>query len=127
MEVSSSELVLWVTRGGFLLLSSNTPMRVYTASLGTEVNTFAPIPTDRSAFENTFYAKPGEHPDTPTLCSAPMVVLRRRAAEEGFELIEGTAAWAEPAGIVSQDAFEGLRDEILGQVKDALAAGPLGQ
>ena len=56
-----------------------------------------------------------------------MVVLRRRAAEEGFELIEGTAAWAEPAGIVSQDAFEGLRDEILGQVKDALAAGPLGQ
>ena len=102
-------------------------MRVYTASLGTEVNTFAPIPPDRSAFENTFYAKPGEHPDTPTLCSAPMVVLRRRAAEEGFELIEGTAAWAEPAGIVSQDAFEGLRDEILGQVKDALAAGPLGQ
>jgi microcystin degradation protein MlrC len=101
------------------------PPRIFTASLGTEVNTFAPIPTDRSAFENTFYAPPGEHPDTPTLCSAPIVVLRRRAAEEGFDLVEGTAAWAEPAGIVSKDAFEGLRDEILGQLEAALAAGPI--
>ena len=40
-------------------------MRVFTASLGSETNTFAPIPTDRAAFEGTFYAKPGEHPDTP--------------------------------------------------------------
>ena len=100
--------------------------RIFTASLGTEVNTFSPIPVNRSGFENTFYAAPGEHPETPTLCSAPMVVLRRRAAQEGFALIEGTAAWAEPAGIVSMDAFEGLRDEILGQLEAALAAGPVG-
>ena len=100
-------------------------MRIFTASLGTEVNTFAPIPTDRSAFENTFYAPPGEHPETPTLCSAPIVVLRRRAAEEGFDLVEGTAAWAEPAGVVSRDAFEGLRDEILGQLEAALSSGPV--
>ncbi len=38
------------------------PMRIFTASLGTETNTYAPIPTDRSAFESTFYAPPGEHP-----------------------------------------------------------------
>jgi microcystin degradation protein MlrC len=95
-------------------------VRVFTASLATETNTFSPIPTDLSSFRGTFYAPPGQHPETPTLCSAPMVVARRRAREEGFTLIEGTATWAEPAGIVSRDAYETLRDEILGQVAAAL-------
>ncbi|MBA8902026.1 M81 family metallopeptidase [Phyllobacterium sp. P30BS-XVII] len=95
-------------------------MRIFTASLATETNTFSPVPTDRASFEMAFYAGPGEHPDTPTLCSAPMVVLRRRAREEGFELIEGTATWAEPGGLLQQQAYEGLRDEILDQLKAAL-------
>jgi microcystin degradation protein MlrC len=95
-------------------------MRVFTASLATETNTFAPIPTDRASFEAAFYAGPGRHPETPTLCSAPITVLRRRAAAEGFTLIEGTATWAEPGGIVRQDVYEALRDEILGQLEAAL-------
>jgi microcystin degradation protein MlrC len=95
-------------------------MRIFTASLGTETNTYAPIPTDRSAFESTFYAPPGKHPQHPTLCSAPIVVLRRRAHEEGFELVEGTAAFAEPGGLVSRQCYEGLRDEILSQLVEAM-------
>ena len=54
-------------------------MRIFTASLATETNTFSPVPTDRASFEMAFYAEPGKHPDTPTLCSSPMVALRRRA------------------------------------------------
>lgn len=95
-------------------------MRIFTASFATETNTFSPVPTDRASFEMAFYAGPGEHPETPTLCSAPMVVLRRRAREEGFDLIEGTATWAEPGGLLQQRAYEELRDEILGQLKAAL-------
>lgn len=95
-------------------------MRVFTASLATETNTFSPIPTDLAAFKESFYAPPGQHPDTPTLCSAPMVVARRRARSDGFTLIEGTATWAEPAGIVSRTTYEGLRDEILDQLRAAL-------
>jgi microcystin degradation protein MlrC len=95
-------------------------MRVFTASLATETNTFSPIPTDLTAFKESFYAPPGKHPETPTLCSAPMVVARRRTRTEGLTLIEGTAAWAEPAGIVARATYEGLRDEILGQLKAAL-------
>ena len=57
-------------------------MRIFTASLATETNTFSPVPTDRASFEAAFYAAPGKHPNTPTLCSAPMVVLRRRAVED---------------------------------------------
>lgn len=95
-------------------------MRLFVASLATETNTFAPLYVDRSAFESAFYCPPGTHPDTPTLCSAPVVAALRRAASEGYTLIEGTATWAEPAGLVSREAYESLRDEILGQLAAAL-------
>ncbi|HET7413100.1 MAG TPA: M81 family metallopeptidase [Pararhizobium sp.] len=95
-------------------------MRVFTASLATETNTFSPVPTDRASFEMAFYAPPGAHPDTPTLCSAPIPALRKRAKAEGFTLIEGTATWAEPGGLVRQDVYETLRDEILGQLEAAM-------
>ena len=95
-------------------------MRIFTASLATETNTFSPVPTDRASFEAAFYAAPGAHPDTPTLCSSPMVVLRKRAAAEGLTVIEGTAAWAEPGGLIQRRAYEDLRDEILGQLSAVL-------
>jgi microcystin degradation protein MlrC len=95
-------------------------LRVFVASLATETNTFSPLFVDRRAFEEAFYCLPGKHPPTPTLCSAPVVAARRRAETDGFTLIEGTATWAEPAGLVSREAYESLRDEILGQLKAAM-------
>ncbi len=95
-------------------------MRIFTASLATETNTFSPVPTDRASFEMAFYAAPGDHPATPTLCSSPMVALRRRAAAENLTLIEGTATWAEPGGLIQRQTFEALRDEILDQLRAAL-------
>ncbi|EKF18286.1 Microcystin LR degradation protein MlrC [Nitratireductor pacificus pht-3B] len=93
---------------------------MFVASLATETNTFSPIRIDRSAFEDAFYAPPGSHPETPTLCSAAFVAARRQARLHGFTLIEGTASWAEPAGLVARSAYEGLRDEILYQLRDAM-------
>jgi len=95
-------------------------VRIFTAALATETNTFAPIWIDRRAFEASLYAPPGKHPATPTLCSAPITVGRELARSEGFELIEGTAAWADPAGPVNRVAYESLRDEILGQLRAAM-------
>ncbi|KEA04892.1 microcystin LR degradation protein MlrC-like protein [Agrobacterium sp. 13-626] len=95
-------------------------MRIFTAVLATETNTFSPICVDRRAFEASLYAPPGTHPETPTLCSAPITVGRRVAAEKGWELIEGTAAWADPAGLVNRRTYEDLRDEILDQLRAAL-------
>jgi microcystin degradation protein MlrC len=94
-------------------------MRIFAASLGTETNTFAPIPTDRRAFDDTYYP-PGTHPATPTLCSAPVVAARQAARQGGHTLIEGSTAWAEPAGLVGRAAYEELRDEILGQLRAAM-------
>jgi len=91
-------------------------MRLFAASLATETNTFAPLPTDRRAFQ---YFPPGAHPPTPTLCSAPIIAAREAAAAGGHALVEGSSAWAEPAGLVGRAAYLSLRDEILDQLRAA--------
>lgn len=95
-------------------------MRVFCASLATETNTFSPLRTDFSDFEQSFYAPPGKHPETPTLCSAVFPALRKRAQSDGFELIEGTATWAEPGGLLNKETWQRLKQEVLHQVKAAL-------
>ncbi|MEL6298453.1 MAG: M81 family metallopeptidase [Pseudomonadota bacterium] len=94
-------------------------MRLFAASLATETNTFSPIPTSRASFEADFYAPAGTHPEEPKLCTAPLVVARARAATEGFELIEGSSFWAEPAGTVDRASYLSMRDEILDQLRAA--------
>jgi microcystin degradation protein MlrC len=95
-------------------------MRIFAASIGTETNTFAPIPTALESFHESFYAAPGQHPEDPKLCTAPLWVARRRAKAEGWTLIEGSCSFAEPAGLVARAAYEHLRDEVLEQLRAAL-------
>ena len=95
-------------------------MRIFTAALATETNTFSPIAIDKRAFEASLYAPPGQHPATPTLCTAPITVGREVCAREGWELIEGSASWADPAGLIARATYEELRDEILGQLRAAM-------
>ncbi|MBF2713057.1 M81 family metallopeptidase [Agrobacterium vitis] len=95
-------------------------MRIFTAAFATETNTFSPICIDRRAFEASLYAPPGQHPATPTLCTAPITVGREVCREKGWVLIEGTATWADPAGLVNRQTYESLRDEILDQLTAAL-------
>lgn len=95
-------------------------MRLFTASLATETNTFSPVPTGLGSFEEAYAWRPGEHPDEPRHCTAPLYVGRKRARQEGFELIEGSCFWAEPSGTCSKPAYELMRDEILDQLKAAM-------
>ena len=95
-------------------------MRIFTASLATESNSFSPIPTSRQSYEQTLYFPPGQHPDRATHCTAPLFVARRRAKQEGFELIEGSCFWAEPSGPTMQSSYESMRDEILDQLRAAM-------
>jgi microcystin degradation protein MlrC len=95
-------------------------MRIFAASLATESNSFSPIPTSRASYESTLYFPPGKHPERATLCTAPLWVARRRAKQEGFELIEGSCFWAEPSAPTLQPAYESMRDEILAQLRAAM-------
>ncbi len=96
-------------------------MRIFSATIATETNTFSPMPTSLSAYQDCVFLRPGEHPEeTPLMCTAPLWVARRRAAEEGFTLIEGSCFAASPAGTTNRADYEMMRDEILEQVKAAL-------
>ena len=95
-------------------------MRVFCASIATETNTFSPLRTDLADFKESFYAPPGKHPETPTLCSGVFPALRKRAHEGEITLIEGTATWAEPGGLVNKSTWTCLRDEVLEQLRAAL-------
>ncbi len=94
--------------------------RVFVASIATETNTFSPLRTDMQDFHDGFYATPGTHPETPTLCSAVFPVARKMASECGWEVIEGTAAWAEPGGIINDQCWQFLRDNLLAELRDAM-------
>ncbi len=95
-------------------------MKIFTAVLATETNTFSPISVDLNAFKASLYALPNQHPQTPTLCSAPLTVGREIAQARNWELVEGTATWADPAGLINRETYERLRDEILAQLRAAM-------
>jgi len=96
-------------------------MRLFTATLATETNTFSPLPTSLENYRESVFFRPGEHPaDAPRMCTAPLFVGRARARAEGFELIEGSCFAASPAGTTNRADYEFMRDEILGQLEAAL-------
>ena len=66
-------------------------MRLFTATLATETNTFSPLPTSIENYRKSVFLRPGEHPaDAPRMCTAPLFVGQKRVEQEGFELIEGS-------------------------------------
>ena len=96
-------------------------MRLFAATLATETNTFSPLPTSLASYRECVFLRPGEHPDdAPRMCTAPLFVARRRAARDGFTLIEGSCFAASPAGTTNRQDYEAMRDEILEQLRRAL-------
>jgi microcystin degradation protein MlrC len=94
--------------------------RVFSATLATETNTFAPLPTGLDAFRDRGYYPGGTHPDAPTLFTGPLWAARLRAPSLGLELVEGMCAAAMPAGPTTREAHHTLRDELLGDLRAAL-------
>lgn len=95
-------------------------MRVFAASLSCETNTFSPIPTGLSAFQERTYFASGTHPEQMTHCSGPLWVARQRCQEWGWELVEGLVASAMPGGTATRAAYESLRDELLSDLQAVL-------
>jgi microcystin degradation protein MlrC len=95
-------------------------MRVFTATLATETNTFAPMPTGLASFRDRDYFPAGQHPDRMSFFAAPLWAARQRARELGWTVIEGLVASAQPSGITTREAWETLRDELLADLRAAL-------
>jgi len=96
-------------------------MRLFTATLATETNTFSPLPTSIENYREAVFLRPGEHPtNAPRMCCAPLFVGRARRHKEGFGLIEGSGFAAAPAGTTNRAGYETMRDEILDQLEAAM-------
>lgn len=92
-------------------------MRVFAAGLQTETNTFAPWLTGARAFEEAGLrrgasALEGERADCQTAR-----LWRDLCARDGHEFTAGLFAWAQPSGPVVQSVYEGLRDQILDDLR----------
>jgi microcystin degradation protein MlrC len=95
-------------------------MKLFTALLGTETNTFSPFATGFHNFEQTLLVRHGDHGDAPTMFSIPLVVWRRRGQERGWQVVESLAAFATPAGATRRDVYETYRDEILADLQSSM-------
>ena len=95
-------------------------MKIFTALLGTETNTFSPFITGYRNFEETYLVRDGNHGDQPHAFAMPLVVWRRRAEERDWSVVESLAAFATPAGITRRDVYESFRNEILTDLREAL-------
>jgi microcystin degradation protein MlrC len=91
-------------------------MKVFAVGLGTETNSFCPLPTTLDDFVDDLFegfvaGKPG-----------PFTVWRDAAEEAGIAFSRGSNYWAYPAGPTSSAAFTKLTEQLLDQIK---ATGPV--
>ena len=95
-------------------------MRVFSAALATETNTFAPMPTGLASFRERGYYRAGTHPDHMSFFAGPLWAARLRGRPLGWTLLEGMVAAAQPSGITTRAAYETLRDELLADLRTAM-------
>jgi microcystin degradation protein MlrC len=95
-------------------------MRVFSATLATETNTFAPMPTGLSSFQERGYYKAGQHPDHMSFFAGPLWAARLRGKAAGWTLLEGVVAAAQPSGTTTRAAYEALREELLADLQAAM-------
>ena len=94
--------------------------RIFTACLGTETNSFSPIPTGLSVYQQTMLTRGGEHGERPNLFAVPLIRWKQQAQALGWTVVEGLAAFAAPAGDTTRATHSALRDEILADLQRAL-------
>lgn len=95
-------------------------MKVFIACLGTETNSFSAMPTGWTNFEETMLYRGDATARTATTFSLPMHVWKKATEEHQGQVVESIAAFAQPAGLTVKSVYEGLRDELLADLKAAL-------
>jgi microcystin degradation protein MlrC len=90
--------------------------KVFLAALAHETNVFGPLPTGLENFHGRFkvagHAAIGEPPFPESLLEN----LERLQAVGSIRLVAGPIAGASPSGLVTRQAYESLRDEIVSEV-----------
>lgn len=96
--------------------------RLFAGGIGTETNVFSPIPTGTDDYAVVAGDAPAEQRDAVTF-GPSFRAYAEVAARHGYELVQGSYAYALPAGLTSRNAYLALRNRLLGELE---AAGPIG-
>lgn len=95
-------------------------MKIFAATLITETNTFAIVPTGRVDFEiYGIHFGDGSLKD-PKGIGAAHVELKRLASADGHQVVESLCAFAQPAGRTLRAVYEEFRERILSDLKIAM-------
>lgn len=96
-------------------------MRIFTAQLEVETNSFSPIPTGWRCFEQYGIYRAADGKAAPTEGPYSFLTRLRRLAEaEGHQVIDGLRAFCMPGGFVVRNVYERLREEILADLRAAI-------
>lgn len=96
-------------------------MKIFTATFGTETNTFSPLPTGLDSFDALFHVPGSVIALQPVDQASGTNRAVKEAAQRGeIEAAFGMTAFAQPGGTTTREAFEKLRDELLGDLRAAL-------
>ena len=103
--------------------------RIFVAGFQHETNTFAPSPADWAAFERGSsyppYSRGAAMLELLAPGSLPAAGFIDAARERGWTLVPSVWAGATPSAPVTREAFERIADDLLHDLRTALAAGPL--
>jgi len=88
-------------------------MKIFIASLATETNTFAPVPTSLKDFDVV-------HGGQYTSEHVPPAVWARMAREKGWQPVESITAFAEPSGVTLKATYEYLRGKIIADLQASM-------
>jgi len=97
-------------------------MHLFIATLSTETNTFSPVPTSLSGYEDYYLRHGTATREAPNLMTEALHCWRERAEQRGWRVTESLTAIAEPAGRTTASAWQALKGEIL---EDLRNAGPV--
>lgn len=97
-------------------------MHLFIATLSTETNTFSPVPTSISGYEDYYLRHGTATQDPPNLMTEALHWWRKSAELRGWQVTESLTAIAEPAGRTTAATWQALKGEIL---EDLRSAGPV--
>ncbi|MCT2532108.1 M81 family metallopeptidase [SAR92 clade bacterium H231] len=96
-------------------------MKIFSACLATETNTFSPIPTGQNDFftvlNDDIVIGAHNFDEIP-----PFALWHKKALARGDEFIFSLFAFAQPSGLTTKTAYQTLRDEVLTELQ---IAGPV--
>lgn len=95
-------------------------MKLFIAALGTETNTFSPIPTAMRGFEQSMLFRGDATQQPPKLFSEALHVWAKAGAAHNMTVSESIAAFAQPSGVCVRHVYEELRDTVLADLRAAM-------